>query len=113
MKTQSENISCERITFLDKKYNLYNDFMFEKQLKPQCPNTTFISNKNLKNGSLESRYISKKSCIFEPTEPDLGLWERQFDFMKLSLNYNNQNNQNKLFNINTKMKSNQDCCNCP
>jgi len=112
MKTQSESISCERITFLDKKYNLYNDYMFEKQLKPQCPNIDGMYNKNLKNGFLESRYISKKSCIFESTEPNLGLWENQFDFMKIYLT-NNENNNQQLFNINTKSKSIQDCCNCP
>jgi len=102
LKKQSELISCNRITFLDKKYNLYNNFLLEKQFMPNC----LVNNKQTYDKTfINSSFISKKSCIYKSTEPDQGEWEKQFMF--------NQISDNKLmFNINTKAKANQDV-NCP
>jgi len=113
LKKQSEIISCNRISFLDKKYNLHNDYLFRKQLISKgCGDNLDNNQDNNKNnnknyGYLKSSFITKKDCIYKSTEPDMGEWEKQFD------NNNNNNNNNKpLFNINTKAKLNQDV-NCP
>ncbi len=100
LKKQSESISCNRISFLDKKYNLYNNLMFNKQLIPKSMDSTTEVNRN---PALKSLFIDKKSCIFKEI-PDEGLWKGQFQDVRFNTNH-------PLFNINTKAKF-QDT-NCP
>jgi hypothetical protein len=95
LKKQSEIISCNHITFLEKKYKLYNEMEFKKKLIPTSRNIS-----NIKDNYLIPRYISKKDCIYESTEPNQGLWEINFENPKL-------NPSTPLFNINTKAKINQ------
>lgn len=114
LKKQSEIISCNRISFLDRKYNLHNDYLFRKQLISKGCGDNLNNNQdndknNYKNnGYLKSSFITKKDCIYQSTEPDMGEWEQQFEIN----NNNNYNNNKQLFNINTKAKLNQDV-NCP
>jgi len=98
LKKQSEIISCERISFLNKKYNVHNNHLFEKQL---IPNSCGTMNNNI--GFLKSSFITKKDCIFESTEPNQKLWENQFDSPEICNNITKP-----LFNINTKVKFNYD-----
>ena len=93
LKKQSEFISCNRITFLDKKYNLYNNLIFDKQIIPKSMNSSTEVNKN---PALKSLFIDKKSCIFKEI-PDEGLWKGQFHDLRF-------NTQRPLFNLNTKAK---------
>ena len=98
LKKQSEIISCERISFLTKKYNIHNSHLFEKQLIPNS-----CGNLNTNNNFLKSSYISKKNCIFESTEPNQGLWETQFESPEIC-----NNKKTPMFNMNTKVKFNYD-----
>lgn len=99
LKTQSQIISCNRITFLNKKYNIHNNLLFEKQLKSNSPNEMIFDQPKF----LETRYISKKSCIFESTEPDQGRWEQQFIIPQINCS---ENKNQTLFDMNTKAKMN-------
>jgi hypothetical protein len=102
LKKQSENISCNHINFLDKKYNLYNQLEFNKKMVPNSKD--FTTNLHL-NPSLNSHYISKKDCIYKSTEPYQAIFEKQFIQPSFNLN-------KPLFNANTKAKLNYDT-DCP
>lgn len=91
LKKQSEIISCNRISFIDKKYNLYNNLMFDKQIIPQQSTVVVEINKN---PSLKSLFIDKKSCVFKEI-PDEGIWKSQYQDLKFT---------SPIFNINTKAK---------
>jgi len=106
LKKQSEKISCNSITFLNNEYDIYNANLFKKQMIPNSKNE-FRLNEINQNKYLKSSFITKKDCIYESTEPDMGEWETQFDL----INNNNDNNKS-FFNINTKAKLNQDVI-CP
>lgn len=99
LKKQSELISCNRISFLDKKYNLYNNLMFDKQLMPRSMDASTEVNRN---PSLKSLFIDKKSCIFKEI-PDEGLWKSQFYDLRF-------NTSRPLFDINTKAKVHDTGC---
>jgi len=100
LKKQSEFISCNRISFLDKKYNLHNKYLFDKQLIPNSTNQAL-----LKTEFLDSIFIDNKSCIFKPMISENDLWQKQFnDF--------NFDPKKQLFNMNTKAKTSQEG-NCP
>jgi len=102
LKTQSEIISCRHITFLDKKYRLYNELEFNKKM---VSNSKDLSNYNYLSPSYNSHYISKKDCIYQSTEPYQGIFENQFKEPKFNTNI-------PLFNYNTKNKFNQQTL-CP
>jgi hypothetical protein len=99
LKKIAEEISCSRINFIDKKYNYYNEDMFNKQIKKN--NKKVNDDKNVKY--LNSLNINNKSCIMTSTEPDEGLWKKQFEII-------NFKNNNDLFNKNTKAKLNTSIC---
>jgi len=94
LKKIAEEISCNRINFIDKKYNFYNDNLFNVNVND---NDNDRNKKNKINHTLDSLYINKKSCIMSSTEPDEGLWKKQFEL----INFKNNN----LFNINTRAKN--------
>lgn len=111
LKKQSEIISCNRISFLDKKYNLHNDYLFRKQLISKgCGDNLDNNQDNNKNnnknyGYLKSSFITKKDCIYKSTEPYQAIFEKQFIQPSFDLN-------KPLFNANTKAKLNYDT-DCP
>jgi len=94
----AESISCDRIKFIDEKYDAYNKFMFNKNMK--CVNQVpHISNNKEKVGYLNSIYINKKSCVDLPYESD-------YD-KPLELENNPYSNENKIpmaFNESTRYK---------
>lgn len=100
LKKIAEEISCSRINFIDKKYNYYNENMFNKQIKK---NNKKINNDDKNINYLDSLNINNKSCIMSSTEPDEGLWKKQFEIINLK-------NNDDLFNKNTKAKSNIPTC---
>ena len=100
LKKIAEEISCSRINFIDKKYNYYNENMFNKQIKK---NNKQINNDDKNINYLDSLNINNKSCIMSSTEPDEGLWKKQFEII-------NFKNNDDLFNKNTKAKSNIPTC---
>lgn len=103
LKKLAEKISCNRINFIDKKYDYYNKYMFEEQMKkPVKINDSDKKNKNIKY--LDSLSINNKSCIYKSTEKDEGLWKNQFEQI-------NFNNNDKLFNYNTKIKGSNNLIN--
>jgi len=98
LQQQDENISCNHIQFLDKKYNLYNDYMFKNNLK--C-NLSQNSSKSISENSelltyLKSDYIDKKHCFFKPPE------NTDFNIIQ-NINYNDK--FPIFFNLNTRIKS--------
>jgi len=101
LKTQSDFISCNHISFLDKKYKLYNDLEFNKKM---IPNFNYFSFKPHLNPSLNSHFISKKNCIFYSTEPSQFIFEKQFSQPSFDSSF-------PIFNFNTKTKFNY--INCP
>ncbi len=102
LKTQSEFISCQHITFLDKKYRLYNELEFNKKM---VSNSKDFTRKIHLSPVYNFRYISKKDCIYQSTEPYQGIFENQFQEPKFNTNV-------PLFNFNTKAKFNQETI-CP
>ena len=76
--------------------------MFEEQIKKPV----IINDSDKKNNIkyLDSLSINNKSCIYKSTEKDEGLWEKQFEQIYF-------NNNDKLFNYNTKIKSSNNLIN--
>lgn len=72
LKEEAEKISCNHIQFLDKKYDLYNNFIFKNNLKCNLSKDNYkhISNNPEKINYLNSIYIDKKSCFNYKPPPD-------------------------------------------
>lgn len=91
----AESISCDRIRFIDEKYDAYNKYMFNKNMK--CLNNVpHISTNKEKVGYLNSITINKKSCV------DLPYYEKE-----LELEGDPYSNKNKIpinFNESTRFK---------
>ena len=89
LKKQSELISCNRINFLNMKYNLYNDLEFKKKLVYNSQSSEIKPNKYL-----DSLYITKKDCFYKPLDDNEMLWADNFKDIKVDLKYKifNQNN---------------------
>lgn len=94
----AESISCDRIRFIDEKYDAYNKYMFNKNMK--CLNNVpHVSNNKEKVGYLNSININKKSCVDLPYETD---YEKE-----LELEGDPYSNKNKVpisFNESTRLK---------
>lgn len=91
----AESISCERIKFIDDKYDTYNKYIFNKNMK--CLNNVpHVSNNNEKIGYLNSININKKSCVDLP-----------YNEKELELEGEPYSNKNKIpisFNESTRYK---------
>jgi len=96
LKELSETISCDRINFLNKKYDLNNSYLYTNRLKCNSINSAnHISNNQEELTLLKSSYICKKNCMFKPP-----------------INYNNTNNLMDtkinvptIFNVGTRIKT--------
>lgn len=100
LKKQSEIISCNRIKFLNMKYDLYNRLEFNKKIVNNSLENEIKSNKYL-----DSLYITKKDCFYKPLVDNEMLWASNFKDIQF-------NSKSKIFNQNTRIKLNQDV-NCP
>jgi|688.fasta_scaffold44622_6 hypothetical protein len=100
LKKQSEIISCNRIKFLNMKYDLYNQLEFNKKLVYNNQGNEIKYNKYL-----DSLYITKKDCFYKPLDDNEMLWATNFKDIQLT-------SKSNIFNQNTRAKLNQDV-NCP
>lgn len=95
LKQLSENISCNRIKFLNRKYDTYNSYLYKNRLICNSINSASHVSDNKEDLTLLKSYnISKKSCIFKPP-----VVVNNMDDI-----YTN-NNIPAIFNINTKIKT--------
>jgi len=100
LKELSESISCNHITFLNKKYDVCNNELFKKQMK--C-NYDLDYNRNRFAG-LKSINVTKKSCFYKPPTIYNNELNNNYDI----ININNKNNIDIMFNMNTRIKTSKD-----
>lgn len=105
LEKQSFDILCNHINSLNNKFHEDNLSFFSKQfIKNSTNNNNHISLNPEKINYLNSMTISKKDCIYTPTEIDFKEWEQIFYETKAK----------PFFNISTQPKMNSlNFYNCP
>lgn len=96
LKQLSENISCDRINFLNKKYDINNSYLYTNRLICNSVNSAHhVANNQEGLTLLKSSYICKKNCMFKPPS---------------SINdnadiFNTKMNVPTIFNVGTRIKT--------
>ena len=94
LEKQSKELLCNHINILNKKFNDENELLFRKQFNQNTFNNPVSLNPENIN-YLKSSFISKKNCIYTPTELDMKEWEKVF-FLTTAKSEFNKNTQPKM-----------------
>lgn len=95
LKQLSENITCERINFLNKKYDINNSYLYANRLICNSANRAdHVANNQEDLTYLKSSYICKKNCMFKPP-PTIN----SMDILNTNMNIPT------IFNVGTRIKT--------